>query len=69
MNQRPDLHFEQVVDGSPHRAGLFVPGTGTPILSPDRLDADVTVITAWNYARDIRAQHPDYPGRWTQVWQ
>lgn len=67
LNQQA-LRVEYVIDGSPNRAGLFVPGLGTPIVTPAHLDADTTIITAWNYAADIRAQHPDYRGRWVTAW-
>lgn len=64
---------EFVVDGSPRRAGRFVPGTGTPVVTPDLFDRlahppSRTLITAWNHAEDIKAQHPDYHGEWVTAW-
>jgi hypothetical protein len=70
LNQvRP--HVEYVVDSSPRRYGRFVPGTGTPIHHPDTFDADpppAALITAWNHARDIKARHPLYKGKWVSAW-
>lgn len=59
-----------VVDGSPLRAGKYVPGVGLPIVTPEAFDADPperTLITAWNHAPDIRARHPGYDG-WVSAW-
>ena len=72
LNQVPEP-VEFVVDASPRRAGRFVPGTGTPIISPELFDmAEVpnerTLITAWNHAEDIKAAHPDYRGEWVTAW-
>ena len=72
LNQVPE-RVEYVVDGSPRRYGRYVPGTGTPIISPDRFDrvvgpADRVLITAWNHADDIKRAHPDMPGSWVTAW-
>lgn len=70
LNQMPGLPIDYVVDGSPLRAGRFVPGLGIPVLTPDVFDIDrpeTTLITAWNHAADIRARHPDYEG-WVSAW-
>lgn len=70
LNQMPGLPIDYVVDGSPVRAGKFVPGLGIPILSPDVFDADqpeTTLITAWNHWPDIQARHPGYTG-WVTAW-
>jgi SAM-dependent methyltransferase len=72
LNQVPEP-VEFVVDGSPRRHGRFVPGTGTPIVSPDLFDRLAsqparTLITAWNHADDIKAAHPDYRGEWVTAW-
>lgn len=70
LNQMPGLPIDYVVDGSPVRAGKFVPGVGIPVLSPDVFEADrpeTTLITAWNHAADIRARHPGYDG-WVSAW-
>lgn len=67
LNQLPELNVRAVVDGSPHRIGHWVPGRALEIVPPavfDREPPPVTLLTAWNHAADIRAQHPDYKGRW-----
>ena len=59
-----------VIDGSPLRAGRYVPGIGLPILSPwefERANPPAALITAWNHADDIRARHPGY-GAWVTAW-
>lgn len=59
--------IEKVVDASPLRAGRFMPGVSTPIVLPQEFDfdePDYTLITAWNYADRIMAQHPNYKGKW-----
>ncbi len=59
--------IEKVVDASPLRAGRFMPGVSTPIVLPAEFDLDqpdFTLITAWNYADRIMAQHPNYQGKW-----
>jgi SAM-dependent methyltransferase len=70
LNQMGTLPIDYVVDGSPLRAGKFVPGLGIPVLSPEVFDQDrpeTTLITAWNHAADIRAKHPGYDG-WVTAW-
>jgi hypothetical protein len=67
LNQLPELKVRAVVDGSPRRVGLWVPGRALEIVGPvvfDRQPPPVTLVTAWNNAPDIRAQHPEYKGRW-----
>ena len=59
-----------VIDGSPRRAGRFMPGTGHPVISPDefdRADPPAALITAVGHEQDIRARHPRYD-RWV-TWQ
>jgi hypothetical protein len=59
-----------VIDGSPLRAGRYVPGIGLPILSPwefERADPPAALITAWNHAVDIKARHPEYRD-WVTAW-
>ena len=59
--------IEKVVDASKLRAGRFMPGVSTPIVSPEEFDQnppDFTIITAWNYADKIMAQHNNYKGKW-----
>jgi hypothetical protein len=67
LNQLPELNVRAVVDGSPRRIGLWVPGRALEIVPPDVFDRQqppVTLVTAWNNAADIRAQHPGYKGQW-----
>lgn len=59
--------IEKVVDASPLRAGRFMPGVSIPIVLPKEFDheqPEFTLITAWNYADRIIAQHPNYKGKW-----
>jgi hypothetical protein len=60
---RPNV--DAVIDGSPRRAGRYVPGVGLPILPPDQLgEPPAILITARGHEMDIRAKHPDYVGEW-----
>ena len=71
MNQMADLLFEYSLDDSPLRAGRWLPRVAVPILRSATLDEDqpdVCLVTAWNYARDIRGQHPGFGGRWMQTF-
>lgn len=71
LNQMPDLHFDWIIDGSPIRSGRWIPSVAVPIVPPQRLDQeppDACLITAWNYAPDIRAKHPAFAGRWLQTF-
>lgn len=70
LNQIPELPLAFVVDGSPQRAGRYMPGTGLAIVPPDIFETHRprrTLITAWNHAPDIMARHPDYHG-WVSAW-
>ena len=71
LNQMRDLHFDWIIDGSPIRLGRWIPSVVVPIVPPERLDdepPDACLITAWNYAADIRAKHPGFAGRWLQTF-
>jgi len=68
FNQLPELRFAAVIDDSPLRAGRFVPGVGWPIVSWPGPTSDICVITAWNYAKEIRDRR-EYSGRWLQTWE
>ena len=60
-------YLEAVVDASPLRAGRLMPGTHTPIVSPDefkRASPDYVFASAWNYLAAIRANEPQYEGYW-----
>jgi SAM-dependent methyltransferase len=56
-----------VVDASPLRAGKLMPGTHTPIVTPEAFRAtppDIMCVTAWNYADHIRSKENWYQGTW-----
>ena len=59
-------YLEAVVDASPLRAGKLMPGTHTPIVSPDAVprpaQPDYVFASAWNYLDAIRANEPQYDG-------
>lgn len=60
-------YLEAVVDASPLRAGKLMPGTHTPIVSPEQFKAaspDYVFASAWNYLDAIRANEPQYHGYW-----
>lgn len=71
LNQIPEIRFDYVVDRSPLRAGHWVPRAAVPILEPTIVQerpTDACLITAWNYADDIVAAHPEYRGRWLRTF-
>jgi SAM-dependent methyltransferase len=52
-----------VVDRNPNKQGKFMPGVGIPVLPAEALlerKPDVTLILAWNFAREIAAQQTEY---------
>lgn len=56
-----------MVDASPLRYGKLMPGTHTPIVSPDefrRHQPDYVFVSAWNYLDAIKGNEPDYAGYW-----
>lgn len=58
---RETLDF--VADRSPHKQGLFTPGTHLPIVGPEQLRArqpDHTLLLTWNFAREILEQQQEY---------
>lgn len=60
-------YLEALVDASPLRYGKLMPGTHTPIVSPEefrRHQPDYVFVSAWNYLDAIRANEPDYTGYW-----
>jgi SAM-dependent methyltransferase len=60
-------YLEAVVDASPLRYGKLMPGTHTPIVSPEefrRSAPDYVFASAWNYLDAIRRNEPDYTGYW-----
>jgi len=62
--------MDYVVDETPEKNGLYIPGTGIRILRPEVLGVfppDVIIILAHNYADEIRAKlEPHPPG--TELW-
>jgi SAM-dependent methyltransferase len=55
---RSDL-LQYTVDRSPHKQGMFLPGTHIPIHSPDRIAADrpdYILVLPWNLRTEISAQ-------------
>ena len=57
-----------VVDASPLRAGKMMPGTHTPIVSPEEFKKnppDYMFVTAWNYVEHIRAKEKWFKGIWS----
>ena len=60
-------YLEAMVDASPLRFGKLMPGTHTPIVSPEefgRHRPDYVFVSAWNYVDAIRANEPNYSGYW-----
>jgi SAM-dependent methyltransferase len=61
-------YLEGMVDASPLRAGKLMPGTHTPIVSPEEFRSaptpDLVFVTAWNYLDDIARGESWYPGIW-----
>lgn len=58
----PDL-IDYVVDRSPHKQGLFMPGVQIPIYSPEHLledRPDYVLLLAWNFAGEIMSQQEEY---------
>jgi SAM-dependent methyltransferase len=56
---RTDL-IEFTVDASPHKQGLWLPGTRIPIYSPEKLREarpDILMILPWNLKSEIIAEH------------
>lgn len=52
-----------VVDRNTNKHGKFMPGVGIPVLPTEALierKPDVTLILAWNFAREIARQQSDY---------
>jgi SAM-dependent methyltransferase len=60
-------YLEAVVDASPLRQGKLMPGTHTPIVSPNEFKSsqpDYVFVSAWNYLDAIRANEPQYSRYW-----
>lgn len=53
-----DIDF--IVDDSPHKQGLYTPGTHIPVVGPAEIPVrrpDVLLVLAWNFAEPIMAKH------------
>lgn len=60
-------YLEAVVDASPLRYGKLMPGTHTPIVSPEAFASEqpaFVFVSAWNYLDAIRANEKQYKGAW-----
>jgi SAM-dependent methyltransferase len=67
FNSADMSYLKYVVDGSPLRAGKFMPGTHTPIVFPEEFKkdpVDIIFISAWNYAAVISEKERWYEGVW-----
>jgi hypothetical protein len=52
-----------IADASPHKQGLYGPGTALPIVGPERLLEDrpgYVLLLAWNFAEEIMRQQQAY---------
>ncbi|MEE4331493.1 MAG: class I SAM-dependent methyltransferase [Wenzhouxiangella sp.] len=55
-----------VADVSPHKQGLFLPGSGLEVVAPARIGRDRPerlLLLAWNWKEEIAAQQADWLGR------
>jgi SAM-dependent methyltransferase len=69
LNQLPELRLSYVVDDSPLRNGKWLPCVATPVVPAQNFIEKPTnfcIITAWNFAADIRAKYPHFSGQWLQ---
>ncbi|MCQ6563572.1 class I SAM-dependent methyltransferase [Paenibacillus mendelii] len=63
-------YLDYTVDRSPHKQGLFLPGSRIPICEPDRLKEtrpDYVLILPWNLKQEIMAQ-TEYIREWGGCW-
>lgn len=51
-------------DDNIKRAGMYSSGFQIPVCSPEKLDTDYILITAWRFAQQIIEKHKDYKGTW-----
>lgn len=60
-----DLAF--VTDTTPAKQGLYIPGTGIQIISPETAQGrvvDTYLLLAWNYMPEILRNETRFPGQW-----
>lgn len=58
-----DANIECVVDASPAKQGLYMPGSHLPIVPPSRLSEempDYALLLAWNHAEEIVRRESEY---------
>jgi SAM-dependent methyltransferase len=68
LNACQMTYLEAIVDASPLRAGMLMPGTHTPIVFPEEMKKrppDHCFVTAWNYADLIRSKETWFKGTWS----
>lgn len=55
--------IRQCYDDSPLKQGLFLPGSGVPIVpAPEEIEASALLLTAWNYERSLLKRYASYSG-------
>ena len=67
LNQMKELRFDYIVDESPLRVNKFILRVAMPVVPREWLlqkPVDFCLITAWNYAEDIRRKNPGFKGQW-----
>lgn len=55
-----------VADRSPHKQGMYMPGVHIPVVSPDRILAEMpddVLLLTWNFAEEILEQQREYVDR------
>ena len=61
----PSQALNYVVDATPAKQGLLIPGVHIPIVPPERIgDPDYILMLAWNFKSEIERKHPEFKGRW-----
>lgn len=56
--------LDHVVDATPAKQGLYLPGVHVPIVAPEQLgDPDYILVLAWNFANEIMGKHTEHAGK------